>query len=161
MAEPQVLPPNMVVRDMLQDMLGRDVQVSPADPWTPTPQRKAAVAVYVNDSVRLSAVIAIDMPLAASLSASIALIPAKTAEEIAVEGELPDDMVENLNEVLNILGGMFNRKHSPHVRLFQLHAPGFPPPTDISAALRRLGNRSDLRVSVNGYGSGLLSIVLA
>ncbi len=92
--------------------------------------------------------------------ASLALIPAKAAADIVEERVLPHDMVENLHEVMNILGGLFNRHGAPHVRLFELHVPGHPPPTDISEHLRRLGQRSDLKVEVSGYGKGLLSVVL-
>lgn len=161
MADTPGLPPVMVVRDMLQDLLGRDVDLAPSEPWAPTVRDIGAVAVYVNDSTRLQALISCNLELAVALAASIALIPAKTAASIVQERQLPSDMVDNLFEVLNVLAALFNRKNAPHVRLFELFAPGDPPSADISDQLRRLGQRADVTVKVSGYGSGLLSIVLA
>jgi len=150
----------MVVRDMLLDMLGRDVKVAPSGPWAPSAREPGAVAVYVDDGVRLRALISCDLALSVALAASIALIPAKTAAECVAEGELTEDMVENLNEVLNILAALFNRKDRPHVKLYALHVPGKPPPADVSGQLRTFGKRSDLKIEVAGYGSGRFSLVL-
>jgi hypothetical protein len=154
------LPPNMFVRDMLLDMLGRDVKVGPSEPWAPTPLDPGAVAVYVDDGMRLGALISCSLELAVALSASIALIPARAAAECVEEGRLTEDMVENLNEVLNIMAALFNRGDKPHVKLYALHVPGKPPPDDLSVPLRAFGKRSDLKIEVAGYGSGRLSVVL-
>jgi len=160
MTDTPVLPPNMVVRDTMQDLLGRDVQVAVADPWAPTLTEPGTVAIYVNDGYRLSALISCDLPLSAALSSSIALIPAKTAADIVKEGRLPHDMEENLYEVLNVLASLFNRQHAPHVKLYQVHYPGDVAPVDVSSRLRQYGDRSDLTMTVSGYGSGRFSIVL-
>jgi hypothetical protein len=154
------LPPNMVVRDMLMDMLGRDVTVGPSAPWLPTPRDPGAVAVYVDDGMRLGALISCSLALSVALSASIALISARTAASCVQEGRLTEDMVENLHEVLNILAALFNRADRPHVKLYALHVPGTPAPAGLSGQLRAFGKRLDLKIEVAGYGSGQLSLVL-
>ena len=154
------IPPAMIVRDMLLDMLGRDVTVAPSEPWAPTVSDPGAVAVYVDDHCRLRALIACDLELSVALSASIALIPARIAKECVEEGRLTYDMAENLNEVLNILAAMFNPKNGPHVKLYALHVPGEAPPADLLAQLRVYGMRQDLKIEVAGYGGGRLSLVL-
>lgn len=154
------LPPTMAVRDMLLDMLGRDVTVAPSEPWAPTLRDLGAVAVYVDDGCRLRALITCNLELSVALSASIALIPAKMAANSVENGRLTQDMAENLNEVLNILAVLFNRPNTPHVRLYALHLPGEPPPADLSAHLRALGKREDLHIDVAGYGGGRLSLVI-
>ena len=154
------LQPNMVVRDILLDMLGRDVKVGPSEPWAPSARDLVAVAVYVDDGMRLRALISCSLELSVALAAAIALIPAKAAVECVKEGRLTEDMVENLNEVLNIMAALFNRPNKPHVKLYALHVPGSPPPDDLSGQLRAFGKRSDLKVEVVGYGSGRLSLVI-
>lgn len=154
------LPPTMVVRDMLLDMLGRDVTVGPSEPWAPSLHDSGAVAAYVDDGFRLRALICCNLELSVALGASIALIPPKTAGRSVEEGRLTEDMAGNLNEVLNILAAVFNRQHGPHVRLYALYVPGEPPPADLSAQLRLLGKREDLKIEVGGYGGGRLSLVL-
>ena len=86
------LPPNMVVRDILLDMLGRDVKVGPSEPWAPSVRDLGAVAVYVDDGMRLRALISCSLELAVALAAAIALIPAKAAMECVKEGQLTEDM---------------------------------------------------------------------
>ncbi len=160
MSAPNALPSTMAVREMLMDMLGRDVTVSPSKPWAPSPGDPGAVAVYLDDGMRLRALVACNLELSVALGASIALIPKKAAAECVSEGRLTEDMIENLNEVVNILAALFNLPDGPHVKLYALHVPGMPPPTDISAQLRTYGKREDLKVEVAGYPSGRLSLVL-
>jgi hypothetical protein len=154
------LPPNMVVRNMLEDMLGRDVKVAPSDPWAPTLRDPGAIAVYVDDGIRLRALISCNLELSIALSAAIGLIPAKTAAGCLEEGRLTTDMAENLNEVLNIMASLFNPPDGPHVKLYALHVPGTPPPADLSEQLKMFGKREDLKIEVAGYGGGRLSLVL-
>jgi hypothetical protein len=154
------LPPTMAVRDTLLDMLGRDVTVAPSEPWAPSLRDVGAMAVYVDDSLRLRSLICCNLELSVALGASIALIPAAIAAASVEEGRLSQDMAENLNEVLNIFAALFNRPNTPHVRLFAVHLPGVPPPADLSAHARALGKREDLHVEVAGYGGGRLSLVL-
>jgi hypothetical protein len=133
MPAPTTFPPLKVLRDMLLDLLDRGVEVAPADPWSPTMSDPGAVAVYVDDSSRLRGLICCDLSLSVALSASIALIPARTAASCLEEGQLTDDMIENLNEVFNILAAFLNMGNLPHVRLYALHAPGELPPADLCA----------------------------
>jgi hypothetical protein len=154
------LPSIMVVREMLLDLLGRDVKVAPSGPWAPTLRDPGAVAVYVDDTIRVRALISCNLELAVALGASIALIPANTASSCMEEGRLTEDLAENLNEVLNILSTLFNPPDRPHVKLHALHVPGKPPPPDLAAQLRAFGKREDLTIEVAGYGGGRLSLVL-
>lgn len=161
MQDKTVLPRTKLLRDMLMDMLGRDIHVSPSDPWAPTIRDPGTVAVYVDDAWRARAFISCSLTLSVALGASLALVPAKTAEASVTEGRLSEDLAENLNEVLNILSALFNLPEKPHLKLFATHLPGAPPPIDICAQLRAFGKREDLNIEVAGYGSGRLSVVLA
>jgi hypothetical protein len=69
-------------------------------------------------------------------------------------------MGENLGEVFNILTALFNVPERPHLKMYAVHLPGELPAADVSASLRAFGKRSDLEVTVAGYGTGKLSIVL-
>jgi hypothetical protein len=154
------LPPTKALRDTLLDLLGRDVQVAPSSPWSPTLKEPGAVAVYVDNGMKLRALICCDLPLAVALGASIALIPAKRASECIKGGTLTGELSENLYEVLNVLCGLFNLPDHPHVKLYEVHSPGKLAPEDLGVRLRAFGKREDLKVDVAGYGSGLLSFVV-
>jgi hypothetical protein len=151
------LPVPKQVRDLLCDLLGRDVTVAPTDPpggaVPPT-------AVFVYDDMRMAGVIGFALPLAAKIAAAVGLIPPGGAEACVEDGELSPLFAENLGEVCNVLTTLFNAAGGPHVRLHALHRDGAEVPTDVASHLAALGNRLDLTVDIAGYGSGTLSLVV-
>lgn len=158
---PTSIPSLKAVRDLLADLLGRDVTVEPGAPLDGSARAAAAHAVYVNQRLEVAAVLEVDLRLSASLSAAVGLIPAPRAQEAAEEGRLPTDLRENLYEVCNIVSALFNLPGAPHLKLYELYAPGEPPPPNVSALAAATGSREDIAVGVNGYGSGTMSLVLA
>jgi hypothetical protein len=154
------LPPAKAVRDLLLDLLGRNIDVAPADPYAPEGGERATLAVYVDDSMRTRAVAVADLQLSAYAGAAIGLVPAGGAEAAIEDGALPTAIEENLYEVLNICAALLNAEGLPHVKLYGMYGPGTVPPVDVSGFARTIGRRLDLQVTVAGYGAGRLSIVL-
>jgi hypothetical protein len=151
------LPAPKQVRDLLSDLLGRDVTVAPADP----PGGKVpTTAVFVHDDLSLAGVIGFQLPLAAHVAAAVGLIPPGGAEACIEDGELSAVFGENLAEVCNVLTTLFNSNGGPHVKLHALHRDGEDVPADIVGHLQAIGNRLDLTVEVAGYGNGTFSLVV-
>lgn len=155
------LPAPKEIRDLLNELLDREVSVSPGPPLAPTPRQPCTLGVYVDDSLRVAAVVGFDLALSAYAGAAIGLVPAAGAEAAVEEGTLPDLLRENLYEVLNIAASLFNAEGADHVRLYDVHHAGAPVPPDVLARALTLGRREDLAVEVHGYGSGRLAFVLA
>ena len=153
------LPAPKDVRDMLEGLLFRDVAVAPATPVDPT--KPIGVGVFVDDSTKMAAIAVTDFPLAAYSGAAIGLIPAGGAQAAIEDKEMPASMRDNFFEVLNVLSALFNTPGAPHLRLYAGYAPGESLPSDVAAAVRTVGRRLDLKVTVAGYGDGHLSFVLA
>ncbi|KAA1417710.1 hypothetical protein F0U44_15560 [Nocardioides humilatus] len=154
------LPQTKQLRDLLSDLLGREVTLTPSPPFAPGPDTPASVAVYVDDSLQIRAVIACDLAFSAHAGAAIALIPVGAAEDAIADGKLTDALSENLYEVLNIAASMFNVEGADHLKLYQLHAAGPPLDPMVRIQTLTLGRREDVRVDLAGYGSGSLSVVL-
>ena len=155
------LPNLMDVRVLLEDLLGREVEIRGGDAWAPTPADYAAVAEFVDDHLKLRAIAVLDLPLSVHLGAAIGLVPAPGAKDM-VESKSPSPMVvENLYEVLNVLSATFNKAGALHLKIYKLHAPGAALPADVAGIARRLTARLDLTASVKGYGGGRLGLVLA
>jgi hypothetical protein len=155
------LPQPKHVRDMLLDLLGRDVEVALGDAWSPLPRDMAAAAEFVDDRYGLRAVALLDLPLAVYAGAAIGLVPAGGAQDM-VDERMPTSMVEeNLFEVLNVMASLFNTDTSAHVKIAAMQPPGADLPADIAQLVRRLTGRLDLNVSIDGYGEGRLALVLA
>ncbi len=154
------LPTFKSVRDTLADLLFRDVTLLPSDPVPIGPRHPVAIGVYVDDALRMTAVAVADLPLAAYAGASIGLVPKGGAQAAIEDGVLPPAIEENFNEVLNVLAGLLNVSGGRHLRLHATYAPNQLPPGDVMALVRKLGRRVDVALTVAGYGTGHLSIVL-
>jgi hypothetical protein len=154
------LPAPKEIRDLLADLLGRDVSVQPSTPLAPTAQNPCTVGVYVDDSLRVAALVCFDLGLSARAGAAIGLVPVAGAEAAVEEGILSETLRDNLYEVLNIAASLFNADGATHVRLYDVHHAGIALPPQVLAQSLTLGRREDLAVDVAGYGSGRLSVVL-
>jgi hypothetical protein len=149
------------VRDMLEGVLGRDVDVAPGEPVVPTAAAWAGIGAYVEDNLTLSAAVAADLALTAYAGAALGLVPAASAAQAISDYIVSDAIWENFAEVLSIGSTLLNHDGAPHVRLYASYPPGELPPADISGLLHGLGRRLDLKVTIAGYGSGMLSVVRA
>jgi hypothetical protein len=149
------------VRDMFEGILGRDVDVAPGEPVVPTAAAWAGVGAYVEDNLTLSAAIAADLALTAYAGAALGLVPPASAAQAITDYIISDAIWENFAEVLSIGSTLLNNDGAPHVRLYASFPPGETPQADIAGLLHGLGRRLDLKVTISGYGSGMLSVVRA
>jgi hypothetical protein len=155
------LPNPKDVKDLFDDLLGRTVTVSPADPLRAADIPNTLVALYVSGSaMTLGAVVGLSFTLTAFAGAAIGLIPAGGAEACIEDKEISKMIGENAIEVCNILGSLLNREGAPHLKMYQTYLPGNTPPTDAVNHLLSIGRRLDLVVDVAGYGAGKLSMAL-
>lgn len=155
------LPAATEIREMLVGLLGRDIDVSPAAPLLPGPRLPASIALYVDDDMRVAAVVVCDLPMSAYAGAALGLVAPTAAEKSITRGILDETLRENLYEVLNIAASLFNTEGSRHLRLYDLHPAGDPIPAHLLGHALTLGLRQDLSVNIGGYGAGRVSVVLA
>ncbi|GAB2462114.1 hypothetical protein [Jatrophihabitans fulvus] len=152
------LPDPKAVKDLLEGMLGRDVDVALGHPVPPG--SCAGVGVYHTDLGRLAAVVLADLPLAAFLGTSIALIPKGGAEAAIEDGVLSPTVFDNLSEVFNVFASVLNEHCDEHLRLVA-SSPGLAgAPSDAAELAAHPANRLDLTVSIANYGTGAWSVVL-
>ncbi|GAA3930725.1 hypothetical protein [Actinoplanes auranticolor] len=161
MSDTSVIPVALTVRNLFEDLLGRDVNVSPGDPMTAADLPTAVIAVYADTSQQLYAVLGMQLSLAANAGAALGLLPAGAAEDSIEEKQLFPNLAENVFELCNVLTSLLNREGAPHVKLYQVIYPGMDIPNDARAHLLALGKRLDLTVEVARYGKGKLSLSLA
>jgi hypothetical protein len=156
------LPPNKAVKDVLEDLLARDVDVRPSSDRTPVgPENLTMEAVYVDDQMGTRAVIVTDLALTAYCATAIGLVPPARAEAAIEHGGLADALVENISEVFNIMASLFNRQGAPHVRLYAWYPPGEAAPADIADLTSAYIGRTDLDIDIAGYGAGQMGIIIA
>jgi hypothetical protein len=156
-----VLPGRRHVRNLLEDLLGRDVSVGPGDPLTAADLPTATIAMYDDSSERLYGVLGMQLCLAAHVGAALGLLPAAVAADCIDERKLFPDLAENVFGLCNVLIGLLNTAGAPSVKLSQVVYPGMPLPDDARAHLLAPGRRLDVTIDVAGYGDGKLSLSLA
>jgi hypothetical protein len=152
------LPSNLAIRNLLEDLLGRDVDVKPGEPCSVGGVPGAAVALYVDDHLRSAAIVVFDFRLAAHAGAAIGLLPPGASEAALEDGVMPSNLHENTAEVLNIMASLFNVEGAQHLKLHAAYAPGEVLRTDVVDWATRTGSRLDLAVEIARYGKGALSI---
>lgn len=156
--EQSPLPSRHAVRSVIEGLIGRSVEIE--DGIGVPPKATNAVAVYVNNRLGVQAVIVVDLETAARLGGALALLPKGGVDDAIDERSLPDTMLENCYEVLNVLASVFNVGEAPHVRLYQLYGPADAIPPDIAQIAALPGSRMDIDLKISGYGDGVMSIVV-
>ncbi|GAA2726590.1 hypothetical protein [Cellulomonas aerilata] len=154
------LPGAKDVRDLLEGMLGREVDVRTGGAMVnPGAEGGAQIGAYVDKLGALRALVVADLPLAARAGAAIALVPAGGADVAIEESRLSQALFENAYEVLNVMASLFNVGDAPHVKLDGCWAPGEAVPADVAQWVLSYVRRLDLDVDVKGYGPGKLSVL--
>lgn len=161
MSEQTPLPSAKDVRELIEGLVGRDVDVTTGgDMIDPTAGDGALVGVYVDRRLTLTALVLLDVPLAAYVGAALGLVPAAQAAAAAEAGDLSDNLVENAGEVLNVMASLFNAEDAPHVRLDTIYRPLQPLPADVATWVLAYVRRTDLDMEIAGYGKGRFSLLV-
>lgn len=161
MSDTSVIPGSHTVRNLFEDLLGREVNVSPGQPLAQADLATAAIAIYTGSNQQIYGVAGMELSLAANVGAALGLLPAGAAEDSVDEKKLFPNLAENVFELYNVLTSLLNREGSPHVKLYQVVYPGMDLPNDARAHLLALGRRLDLTIEVARYGKGKFSLSLA
>ena len=151
------LPSRQAVRDLLEGMTGRDVTIADGDPVPNRPTN--VIAVYVNVNLRVQALAVIDLGGAARIGGALGMLPIGGVEDAIDDKDLYGSLKSNCYEVLNVLSAVFNVGDAPHVKLFEMYAPGDDVPADIQSLCQMMGSRMDVTIEIDGYGPGNLSLV--
>lgn len=120
-------------------------------------------AWYELDDKRIVGAMAVDLPLAAALGTSIALIPAAQAAAMVKAGALDTMATENLFECLNVSSRFFHRAYEHPVTIVGAVANPLPPgatafPQEAKRILLQPGQRLDVALTIDGYGTGTIAI---
>jgi hypothetical protein len=141
------------VEKLLGDLLGVAVTVRPGG--APTGAEGLA-GHYVDNDGHPKAGVWLDRSLAACAGASLAMIPKGSAQEAIANGSLPDNLVENAGEVLNVLGTLLRPDASVKLAGVTQTPPG---PDALAPLLSGPTDQSWFTIAVAGYGAGVAFVV--
>jgi hypothetical protein len=153
------LPSGGDVRGLLNGLFDRPVTVH-EEPQPVLPGRGVkVVASYLDDQGALRAVVFCDLVAGCVLGAALALVPMPRVQEALDSGDVPEDLADNTQEVLNVAASLFNSS-AAHLKLRAVQVAPEPVSSDVVDFLRGAPHRVDLRVEVPGYGTGVLALLL-
>lgn len=154
------MPARKQIKDLFEGMLGRDVAIGDArELLGPDTVPAPALAVYVDDAGRTSAVALMDFSLVAHTGAALALVPVFGAEDAIATSAMPDSLMENTSEVFNVMAAPLGDASGVHQRLERTYGPHEQLPTELAVLAATLGAREDVVVDIAGYGGGRLAVV--
>lgn len=149
------------VRDLLADLLGRGVTVGKVGALELEDDAPALAAEFVTDTGAIGAVCLIDGPLVNRAGAALSMVPAVVAEESVRKAVLAENLVENTAEIVNVLARLLNSSKSPHLKLGAVHwLPGVVPDA-VAVVCDAPAFRRDFAVTIEGYGDGRFSLLVA
>jgi hypothetical protein len=152
------LPTMHSVRVVLEGLVGRTIDFSDCHA---VPRISSNVrAVYATDEDQLAAVAVTDIQGAARLGGALGMLPKGGVDDVIDDHDLTGLIRDNVYEVLNVLGSVFNVADAPHVRLTEMYGPGQSAPDEVENLAYAAGGRLDIEVSIAGYGNGRLCIVV-
>ncbi len=155
------LPTAQAVRELVEGLLGRAVEAHSARLGVDLKKNRENLAgTYLTDDGHVVALILVDLAAAAHLGAALGLAPRSAADAAVKSGILPVQLGENIAEVLNVAASLFNAEGAPHLRLAAVYGGDIPAPADVATWSKVAAPRIDLELDINGYGTGIWSIVL-
>ncbi|MBK6697854.1 MAG: hypothetical protein IPG50_37555 [Myxococcales bacterium] len=152
--------PNLAsVLKLLGGLLGKPVTAKPATaPLAVAPAR--AIATYQDAEGHLLAVCVCDVACAAYVGAALSLLAPAVAAEAHKKGKIPESIMENFHEVVNVAASLFNVTGGGHVRLEKILVTPCDVPAPVASLVAKPKTRLDLDVTVPGYGTGKMSFVV-
>lgn len=154
-------PETKAVTDLFTMLLGKRCKVSKGRPLGRRPGEAAAIAVYADDDGKVVATVVCDIALAGAAGTALSMLPPKMAKDCVRTKRMPENVAENLYEVLNVGASLFNSARTPHVRLVQVLHEGTRPDHTVQAILRRPSSTLDLNLHVSGYEPGQIHVLAA
>ena len=145
------------IRDLLVDLLGRGAAVDKVT--SPRLEEPALVAEFVTDDGEVGCLCVVDAEFTLRCGAALAMVPTSVVDEAMRRNELPENLVENVQEVANILAQLLNSPRTPHLRLKDLHELPTELPAAVSALLDAPEFRRDFSIAIEGYGNGRMALL--
>ena len=159
MATVHPLPQGNDVEKMLGMLCGSELGVKPGEPVATNAGSGTIVAVFINREGAPVTACCCDVPFAAYSGAALSMIRKGGAEDAVKEGSLSEMMRSNLHEIMNICSRLFLIDETPHLKLDRLYDTAEALPEAVRSVIDTAAGRSDLKITIPGYGEGNISFL--
>lgn len=148
-----------VALSMFSDLVGKKVSGEEIEEYAIDSDTMVR-GVFIANGEAPGAVYLLDLELAAALGAALVMMPAGLVKESVQDKAMFPGLVDNSFEVLNVMSRLVNRAGGIHYKIREQVLTGVALAPDAAAVVENHTQRIDLKLSVDGYGSGRLTIVI-
>jgi hypothetical protein len=149
------------VTDFVSAVTGRSAAATKVTPSRFGPTGEHVLGVYRDDLGRVAALVTADLAFAAVTGAALAMIPATAVKEVLSRGVMSETLFENFREVANITATILNTSTTPHLALIDAWlSDDADLPSQVWEILANPSKRREFAITVDGYGSGNMGIVI-
>ncbi len=153
------LPPLEEIAELLHSLLDMKIAVEPGQPVQLDQEKPTAVATFVNEAGRVKTVLLCDLEGIIYLGAGMAVMPADLAHEFISSKNIPDNIAEIFQEVINESANLFNKSGKLHLSPGVLKITPDTLPDKVERLISKPGSRLDIKIEVPGYGTGMISLI--
>ncbi len=121
MSKQYVVPGTRATTELLAMIFGNEISVAKGEA---TEISDSHVATFIDDDDKLVAICACDKQFVAYSGAALSMIPANVANEMIGSNDIPESILSNFYEVMNICSKLMMDDDSLHLRLDKIAAPG-------------------------------------
>jgi hypothetical protein len=147
--------------EVLGDLMGRGVTLARAATAELGAGQPAALAEYRDDEGALGVVCVADLRLTNALGAALTMVSPALVEDAIAKQTIDQPTIDNFREVVNVMTNLFNTDCTPHLKFRDVHAVPAELPVETAQLLAAPKGRRDFDVTVDDYGTGTLSVLLA
>ncbi|MEO8201876.1 MAG: hypothetical protein ABI679_15200 [Gemmatimonadota bacterium] len=119
-----------------------------------------SVAAYAAADGSVQALCVLDLSLSVLFGAALMMIPAEAAREMIRDRQVEGNIQENLHEVANVASQLVNRSGQGRLALHDVYLPAAVAPAEVLQILANPATRLDLQLTIEGYGTGMFSLLL-
>lgn len=158
MPDKTTLPNSDQVSKIVVCLFGDDALVKQSS--TPIPLTdKNVIAKYVDDDSNISRLVLCDLPFANNAGAALTMISPGVVADAIKDKELPDNILDNFREVMNIFVNLFAETTSQHLVLNDISVVSNDADEPTTKALNEPVERIDFEVNVPRYGNGRIALL--
>ncbi len=146
------LPTPQEVEDMLNMLFDDVVVVSGTEPSI-----DGLGASYIDAEGQVVALGWMDLTFGVYSAAALSMIPKSGADDAIQDKKLFSPLPENLYEVMNICSRLMMDEYTHHLKIDKVFGQPKSIPTDVRATTAQMVQKAAFKVTIPGYGSGMLA----
>jgi len=153
------LPSINKIKEVLDSLLDMEITIEESEPISDESPR--SITTFVTDSGIIGTVCICDLLLTCFIGGALDLIPVEEVQQYAESGEIPDNILNNFKEAMNVSASLFNSENSPRISTGDVLINPEKLNTDLNIVINKAKEISSYRITIPNYGEGTMTFYSA